>query len=128
VVCTLGSLRHPWRRRFAVFGIATLAFGALFFFTTDWHARAEGRVAKCFSGPPTPIAVDTVSVQRIPPGVRCEWAKGSYLVRPDATDWFVLLGESSAGGFAVTGPVLWLMGLARRRRLGGLGETASEPA
>jgi hypothetical protein len=116
---------HSWRARFTVFGLATLAFGAAFFFTTDWHARADGRVEDCllrapagrWPDPTRAIKTQHVSLQRIPPGLRCDFGSGSYVVRPDATDWLILLGESSAGGFAATGPLLFLVGRATRRRL-----------
>ena len=121
----LGLARHSWRARFTAFGLATLAFGAAFFFTTDWHARADGRVEDCLLRAPAArlpdatgaIQTQHVSVQRIPPRLRCDFGNGSYVVRPDATDWLILLGESAAGGFAATGPLLFLMGLVTRRRV-----------
>lgn len=57
-----------------------------------------------------------MGVERIPPGLRCDFGEGSFVVHPDATDWLVLLGESSAGGFAATGPLLLMIAIGTRRK------------
>ena len=113
----LALARETWGRRVAVFGTTTLAFGVLFFAATDWHTRADGPAYECFTHPPYSMRFEGVHVQRVPPGVRCESGTESFLVRPDAQDWLILLGESAAAGLAATGPVLWLLGLPRRRML-----------
>lgn len=115
----LALSQHPWPRRLTVFTAATAAFAVLFFFTTDWHARADGRDWECWSGAPQSADLRTSAasgIRRVPPGIRCESVSGSYVIRPDTKDWFVLLGESAAAGFAATGPLLWLIGTITRRR------------
>jgi hypothetical protein len=110
--------RPKWATLFAVFGAATLMLGAVFFLATDWHARADGPDYECFKRGPAWLfdGFDDAVVQRVPPGVRCEKGTQSFLVRPEAKDWLVLLGESAAGGLALTGLVLFLLGLTERRR------------
>jgi hypothetical protein len=113
----LTLVRSNWARRFAAFGAATLMFGALCFLATDWHARADGPDYECLGATAWLFdGFDDAVVQRVPPGVRCEKGNRSFLVRPEAKDWLVLLGESAAGGLALTAPVLFLVGLAERRR------------
>jgi len=113
----LGFTRIPWRTRLAAFGALTVGFALLFFATTDWHTRQDGPEWECSSAPPFFSSFDEVKVQRIPPGVRCEKGEESFLVRPNTQDWLILLGESAAGGFAATGPLLWLLRLPGRRRV-----------
>jgi hypothetical protein len=133
--------RFGWRARGLVFGLATLSFAVLFFAATDWHVRDDSPAEACFRQAPSsllrspepngplglvtangahigPPFFDRADVQRMPPGVRCVNRFGSFLARPSEQDWLVLLGESAAAGFAVTGPILWL--LRRRRRRTGL--------
>lgn len=130
----LALTKRTWRQRLLVWIAATLAFGVVLFFTTDWVSRYNRPVDQCQyhapawflklsdrpGGASRPLRPyigrfeGTAQIQRLPPGVHCERAGRSVLLAPSAKAWFVLAGYASCGGFVLAAPLLWLLGLFGR--------------